>query len=91
VDIATVATSILAAVVYAASMYLKKNLSDNPQSFDPLKFLSTVIVGAIVGIVMCQSGTQVTEQDFETQLATYAGLVAVVENVLKILYRYFKR
>ena len=87
-DIGTILISIFAAVVYSMSMYVKKCLNpENPQSFDALKFLATVIVGAIVGAVMAISEIPITEESFEKQFMAYMGLVALVENLLKIAYR----
>lgn len=62
----TILISVFAAVIYSMSMYIKKNLkSDNPQDFEVTKFLATVIVGAVVGVVMWQANVPITEESFE--------------------------
>jgi|Deesub1362A_J573_1020465.scaffolds.fasta_scaffold00652_15 RsiW-degrading membrane proteinase PrsW (M82 family) len=84
----TILTAVLAAIVYSMSMYIKKAINtEEPQDFDTVKFSSTVVVGAIVGAVMHMSGVPITEESFQNQFIAYAGLVALVENILKILKR----
>lgn len=89
--IETIGYAVIAAIMYAGSMYLKKSTSSvNPQDFDVTKFVSTIVVAAVIAVSMVGAGaTIVTEADITTQLATYAGLTAVVENVIRALYRKF--
>jgi len=78
--------AIVAAAVFAASGYLK---SAGTENFEPAKFAATVLVGIVVGAVMYVSGAPVTEANVATQIGTYAGVIAVVENVLKAILRRF--
>ena len=80
----TILIAIVAAAVFAASGYLK---SVGTENFDTPKFAATVLVGLVVGAVMCASGSPVTESNVAAQLAMYAGVIAVVENVLKAFLR----
>jgi len=81
-----------ASIVYSASMYLKKTLKEeNPQSFDAMKFISTVIVGAIIGASLHFSEVPITEASVEEQFVAYAGLVAIVENCIKAIVRALRR
>ena len=82
----TIVVAILAAIIFAASGYLK---SVGTENFEPTKFTATVLVGIVVGAVMYASGSPVTEANVATQLAMYAGVIAVVENVLKAILRRF--
>ena len=72
--------------MFAASGYLK---SAGTENFEPAKFAATVLVGIVVGAVMYVSGAPVTEANVATQIGTYAGVIAVVENVLKAILRRF--
>ena len=80
----TILIAVLAAAIFASAGYLKSSGTEN---FDATKFSATVLVGAIVGAVMYFGGVPVTEAGVAEQLAAYAGIVAVVENVLKAFLR----
>ena len=82
----TILIAIIAAAVFAASGYLK---SAGTENFEPIKFAATVLVGIVVGAVMYAGGSPVTEANVATQIGIYAGIVAVVENVLKAILRRF--
>jgi len=83
--------AVFSAVVYSLTMFVKKNLnSENPQSFDVAKFITTLIWGAIVGVVLQMSGAPINEQSVEQQFAMYTGLIAVTENIVKAIIRAFK-
>jgi len=87
-DAGSLLIAIVSAMVYSLSMYVKKHLnSENPQSFDVAKFVTTVIWGAIVGTALQLSGVPITEQSVEQQFVAYAGLVAITENVVKAIIR----
>jgi len=80
----TILIAVIAAVIFASAGYLK---SSSTEDFDATKFSATVLVGAIVGAIMYLTGSPVTEASVIEQLAAYAGIVAVVENVLKAFLR----
>jgi len=80
----TVLVAILAAVVFAASGYLKSATVEN---FDLEKFIATTLVGAVVGAVMYVGGGSITELSVTEQVAAYAGIVVLVENVIKTILR----
>ena len=82
----TILIAVVAAAIFAASGYLK---SVGTENFEPAKFAATVLVGIVVGAVMYASGSPVTEANVATQIGIYAGVVAVVENVLKAILRRF--
>jgi len=92
VDLSSLGIAILSAVVYSLSMYVKKHLNpDNPQSFDTVKFLTTLIWGIIVGAILQFSGLPITEQSVEEQFIAYAGLIAITENIVKAIVRALSR
>jgi len=83
--------AVFSAIVYSLTMYVKKHLnSENPQDFDVAKFVTTVIWGAIVGVVLQMSGVPITEQNVEEQFAAYTGLIALTENIVKAIIRAIK-
>lgn len=83
----TIFTAVLASIAYSITFYVKKRSSKNIQMFDVKKFISTVIVGIGVGVSISMSGADLTFLSFEAELATMAGIIALVESVLKTVYR----
>lgn len=89
--IETILYAVIASIAYSLTHYFKKAKKDEPQAFDPSKLLSTAAIGALIGIAFAASGVEVSQLAVEQQLVAYAGLVAVVENVLKAGYRIVKK
>lgn len=86
----TVVVSAAAAAMYAGSQFAKKNLNPaNPQEFDLVKFISTIAVGAVIGGISGYYGVVPTDTTIELQLVTYAGAIAIVENVSKAIIRWY--
>ena len=84
----TVGIAVISALVYSVIFYCKKAMKpDKPPEFDYMKLASTLIVGLIIGIAFCLSGLAITAEAIEVQLIAYAGVVALVESILKIIYR----
>ena len=81
-DYLTVVYAVAAALAYSASFYLKNRTSAN-EPFDPIKFFATLIVGIGISLLMLFSHVPLTEQDVFTQLVAYAGMIALVETLLK--------
>ena len=79
--------AIVAAIVFAASGYLK---SAKEEEFNVTKFVATILVGALVGVILFVKGAAITEEAVATQSAAYAGILAIVENALKALFRWFE-
>jgi hypothetical protein len=91
-DWSSLGIAVLSAVIYSLSMYVKKHLNpDNPQAFDKAKFLTTLIWGIIIGVVLQLSGVPITEQTVEEQFVAYAGLIAITENIIKAVIRAVRR
>lgn len=82
--------SVLAAVAYALAAYFK-NLSASGEKFDSAKFIRTVLIGFVVGIASKASGIEVTEENILELSAGYAGAVAVLENLVKLVYNVLKK
>ena len=79
--------AVVAAIVFALSGYLK---SAKDEEFDATKFIATVLVGALVGVVLYVKGAAITEEAVATQFAAYAGIVVILENALKAVVRWFQ-
>ena len=75
--------ALVSAAIYALVGYLK-SVEEKP---DMLKAVSTMIVGAVVGLVMAASGIDVTSINVMEQMAMYAGFVCIIENGIKAIYR----
>ena len=89
--IETIVLAIIAAIMYAGTQFIKKNMDpENPQAFDGGKFGATIVIGAVVGLVFGYSGLIPSESMVVEQLVAYAGLTAIIENVLKIAIRWYK-
>jgi hypothetical protein len=77
---------VASAVIYAMTAYMKA-VVDNKEEFDYVKFGTTIVIGAIVGVVM--SVFHVT-YDVATTWLTTIGIVVIVEKLIKSLYqKYF--
>lgn len=74
----------LGAAGYATSAYMKRR--EEGEEFEPKKWLATVIVGSGIGVaIYVAPGQTLTAETVYAQLAVYAGLVVLVENVIKVV------
>lgn len=76
----------LMAAVYSVLFYAKARQQEDAE-FDPTKFGATLLVGVAVGVSIALGGGELFQGTIETKLASYAGVVALVETVLKPVYR----
>ena len=87
----TMVLAVIAAIMYAGTQFIKKNMDpEKPQVFDIGKFGATIVVGASVGLLFGYSGIIPSESTVVEQLVAYSGTTAIVENVLKIGWRWYK-
>lgn len=82
--------SVGSALVYSFSFYVKKFSSTEGEPFKPYKLLSTLIVGLVIGVGLFLSGDQIGRLTFMEIIAANIGAIAVVESILKALYRQAK-
>ena len=88
----TVAYAILSALIYSVIFYGKHHFKpDKPETFDPVKLGATLVIGAIIGIVFYIGSVPITAEAVEIQLFAYAGIVALAETILKIVWRGLKK
>lgn len=78
---------IIAAVIYALAAYFKNSGGPDGQTFEKTKFIATLVVGGVIGVIMVASGLPVTEESVALQMATYGGLVMLTEYIIKGIYR----
>jgi len=78
-------------LIYSLLWYSRQVIDPTKETpeFKPWKLVSTLVVGACIGLVSVLSGIDITQAGIEAQLASYGFLVAVVEQVGKALYRNF--
>lgn len=79
------ANGAVAAAVYSVVFYAKKR--EDGQDFDPAKFASTIVVGVFVGAFLSINGMDVTEENVTEMLVANVGVIALVESILKTIYR----
>jgi len=90
-EIATVLTAMLASIAYSVAFFAKEKADFDPEKFQTKKFLATLVVGIGVGISMELTGASLAFDNFESQLAAMAGTIAIVESLLKAMYRTVKQ
>ena len=84
----TIGYAIIAALIYSVVFYAKHYFKPGkPESFDPTKLGATLLVGVVLGGIFYAGDLAITAEAVETQLIAYAGIVALVESVLKLVYR----
>lgn len=80
--LASAALGMVAGAVYGGVWFARAHARDG-EPFDKRKFAATIIVSAAVGLGMGLADAAVTEQSVEHQLMMYAGVIAIVEGLLK--------
>jgi hypothetical protein len=83
--------SVGAALIYSVTFYAKKYDLEEKEEFDKWKFISTLSVGTLVGVGSAFAGYEVTYTNIEAKLVTYAGVIALIESLLKMGYRKYKK
>ena len=81
----TVLLPLIGAIIYAG-VFALKNVQAG-QVLEGTKFLATLVIGVVIGVICIMTGVVPTQTDVETQLLVFAGLTAVVETVLKLIKR----
>ena len=83
-------TAIFAAVLYSLIWWAAKNADPTKPSpeFDWFSLGATVVIGAFVGAAAILSGSPLSQLGIETQLAASGAIIAVIEKILKTLYRW---
>lgn len=81
-----VASPIIAAVVYSLYTYSGKYLTDN-DTFLFRKFLRTVLVGVIVGVVAVYTGHELSLGTFEA-LAASVGAIHIADVAVKVFWEW---
>jgi len=84
--------AIFAAVLYSIIWWSAKNIdpTKSSQGFDFLSLGATVIIGAFVGAYATLAGSPVSQMSIETQLAANGAVIAVIEKILKTMYRWLE-
>lgn len=78
------ALGLVAGLVYGGVWFMRARAKDD-EPFDPSKFGATLLVGALVGASLGIANQEVTQSGIETQLVAYAGLITLVEGVIKTI------
>ena len=78
-NIETILYALTAGLFYGLIIFARKR----HETFDPYKFLSTMFVAGFIGLLASFSDATITEEYFLLQLTSYAGMIVIVENLLK--------
>ncbi|ADJ14450.1 hypothetical protein [Halalkalicoccus jeotgali] len=82
----TVVLGILGAMLYGGIFFARVRLDpDEPETFDSIKFATTVLLGGVFGAISAVLGIQPTYEHVGFALTSYAGTVALVEYGIKAL------
>jgi len=77
------------AAIIAATGYLKAR--GEGDVFEPVKFIQTVIIGAVAGFTLGLTGVQISDSNVAAQMGSYAflggGIAIFIENIGKYFYR----
>jgi hypothetical protein len=87
----TILFAVVAAALYAGTAFMKQLPTDKPEQFDRTKFLATIILGGLIGVVAALKGIVPDQTSVELQLALYAGTTVVIENGIKIVVRFTRK
>lgn len=82
--------SMLAALVYSVLWYARSH-AKHGEEFNGRKFAATLVVGGGVGLVLAVSGVAVTAVGLEERLLLYAGVISLVEAVLKTVFAEYRQ
>jgi uncharacterized membrane protein YfcA len=74
--------AVVSAILYASVWYARARRKGR-EKFNHEKFVATLIVGACAGAGMGVAGVDVTAAGVESALITYAGIITLVEGILK--------
>ena len=77
---------IMGGILYGCTGYLKSIKKRKREKFDILKFTQSVVVGGIVGGITYSMGISMASAQ---QLVFNTGLVTIIENVKKYIWRRF--
>lgn len=85
-DWTIVILTVISAIVYGITFFIKTYLTTDPKPpFDTYKFTATLVVAAIIGVIAAFSGATINEAELIAQLGQYAGYTAIVETLLKAM------
>ena len=85
-DWSVVSITVLSAIAYGLIFFAKAYMTKEPKPpFDPYKFLATMAVALLIGIVFAFNGTIFNEAAFLSQMMEWGFYVAMIETILKAL------
>lgn len=89
-DPATVATIVLAAVIYSAAHYLPKRAGPNEEPWELRKVIKTAVIAVLVAAYALYQGITLTPTNLP-QIAMSIGAVGVAEKAAQLIVRLIRR
>lgn len=88
-NIEPILTAVFAAILYSLIWWAAKNIDPTKPSpsFDFYSLGATIVIGVFVGAYSSFAGSPLTQMGIETQLAANGAIIAVIEKVLKTVFR----
>lgn len=87
--IENIAIAAVMGAVYSIIFFAKKRANDPDEKYNYFKLIATIAVGIAIGIGFELSGVDFGQARLFEQLTAYVGTIALVESVLKLLWRQF--
>jgi len=83
--------SLLSAVIISFVTYFSKMTKADGEFFDIQKIARTALVGLAIGVISIFTGVEVTTENWYELVASYAGVVTVVDQLVKMIFRAIRR
>ena len=80
---------VFASILYATLFFASKYPVG--EQFNLRKYVSTIVVGVGVGVSLWLAGDPLNEVSFQAQLGAYGALVALVERLILIMVRAYRK
>ena len=81
--------ALLSGLAYGLTQYFKK--AQKGEKFDPYKLAATEVIAVFVALSLVASGAPLNQLTLGQQFALYAGLIPLVENIIKTVVRTYQR
>ena len=85
-ELSSIVLAMIAGAGYGVLFFFKSQQSSE-DTFDYSKLGATVLLAALIGAALGAVGNPVTQATIDLQIAAYVGYIAVLETMLKLIWR----